>query len=188
MTQVNGLSGVGTVSGFVTSGGTDGMEQALAAGVVADYDSQIDIFTKEIESDTAQKAQISSTKSSVENTIAGLDKVAGGDSESGELDYYDASSLDSDTLNALADQLDAVGMDGQAFLDSLADGKFKVSDIDALLDGLDNKLSALNSKSELKMIRFQALMDARKQALMQLSNMMQSQNQTNMSIIQNMKG
>ena len=55
-------------------------------------------------------------------------------------------------------------------------------------DGFADKVDSLNQSSELKMIRFQALMDARKQAFMMLSNMVNNNHQTMQAIIQNLKG
>ena len=54
-------------------------------------------------------------------------------------------------------------------------------------ESLETRMTDLNSQSETDSIRFQALMDSRKQNLLMLSNMMNSDNQTKMAIINNMK-
>lgn len=52
---------------------------------------------------------------------------------------------------------------------------------------LENRLTDLNSQTETDGIHFQALMDSRKQNLLMLSNMLSSDHQIKMSIINNMK-
>jgi len=57
-----------------------------------------------------------------------------------------------------------------------------------LQEKIDGQIQDLNSSSEIKMIHFQALMDARKQAMMMLSNLLNADKTTKESIIQNMRG
>lgn len=57
-----------------------------------------------------------------------------------------------------------------------------------LQEKIDGQIQDLNSSSEIKMIHFQALMDARKQAMMMLSNLLNADKTTKEAIIQNMRG
>lgn len=62
------------------------------------------------------------------------------------------------------------------------------NDLENLRSKHENNLQNLNTTSELDMIRFQSLLDARKQMLMQLSNMISQDSQVKLEIIRNMKG
>lgn len=59
--------------------------------------------------------------------------------------------------------------------------------LETVKENFDNELTDLNSQTETDSIKFQSLMDARKQNLLMLSNMINSDNQIKMSIINNMK-
>jgi hypothetical protein len=178
-----------------TPDGASALQAQLGGAVVADYDAQIRSFTAELTVVNAEKNEIQADKVSLTSLMAGLSDIPEAKGyaykdESGttqkfsgkayimsEGDYAKFENL----ARSVGVKTDAVAVNGKsrAVPESL---------LQAVKDGLDSKLSGLNSASELKLIHYQSLMDARKQSMMLLSNMIGSDNQTRMAVIQNMKG
>lgn len=181
----------------------NGVLQAhLGGAVVEEYDKQIQIFTADLVANNVEKSLIRNEKVELTEYMASSKDYSAKDAyvmfsngqaiteSNGKVSYYEGkanpiSQMDLAKLNQMAKQY------GYEFTDLPKNGNSYLLTEEKLIafqDKLDAKLSDLNSISEMKMIKFQSLMDARKQAMMMLSNMISSDNQTKMSIIQNMKG
>lgn len=88
----------------------------------------------------------------------------------------------------LSDTLNAYGYAGNYVDSSMQEIYVENTTIDAIMENIDSQIQEKNTSSELKMINFQAIMDSRKQALLMLSNLLNSDNTAKQAIIQNMKG
>lgn len=78
---------------------------------------------------------------------------------------------------------------GYTFPPAGSDGYFFPDEtIEKFQEKIDGQIQDLNSTSEIKMINFQSLMDARKQAMLMLSNLLQADKTIKEAIIQNMRG
>lgn len=178
-----------------TPDGSSVLQAQLGGAVVADYDAQIRSFTAELTAVNAEKSAIQADKVSLTSLMTGLTDLpeAKGYSykdESGTTQKYSGKAyvMNQGEFAKFETLARSVGVKTDA---APANGKSRAvpeSLLQAVKDGLDSKLSGLNSTSELKLIHYQSLMDARKQSMMMLSNMIGSDNQTRMAVIQNMKG
>lgn len=204
-TTVNNES-VNAVESFdaLSTGTFNSHEAALAASVVEDYDAQIKEFTEEMEAEMIQKSQIQAVDSVV-TTLASktttTDPAIGADSTAeyyadGTTEFVEVSAED---LADLIEQAQEAGIDLPDFLTSdyslyavrgMEPTVYAIPKdvLEELSTTCENMVEDLNQNSELKMIQFQSLLDARKQALLQLSNMISSDNETLLEIIRNMKG
>jgi len=179
---INSVSATNGIAG-VSHDSTGDLQALLVGDVIANYDDQIKVFSDEIEATTAKKSEITALKSQ----INGVPTAGSGDNTKLGA-YHEYSPTHYKKLSALAATVGMAGTVTEGTDSSHAN--YYVSD-DVIADiqaALDNKLADLNSNSDIKMIGFQALMDARKQSLMMLSNMISSDNQTKMAILQNLKG
>lgn len=187
--NVNSASGVGSTS---AASAAQDVAATLMGATVGTFDDQLEDMNDDLKKNNEDKQEV-------------------------RTDQAEASSVESNTQNCTANGVGSGGWQitaaQQAELNELSTkyglGEFPagVSSVDEngqtqvvytkeafetamenLKDAMSGKIETLNSTSELKMIKFQGLMDARKQAIMMLTNMIQSQSQTNQGIIQNMKG
>jgi hypothetical protein len=178
ITQSTDIAGV--IPG--SSDANSGLESLLIGDVVSNYDDQISAFNAEIQATTDEKNALTQTKSDLQNvpsTGTGVNDTVGA--------YHQYTPEQYQNLLAIAD---TVGMRDTITngTDSTHSDDFVSNDaLDKVQSSIDDKISELNSTSELQMINFQSLMDARKQSLTMLSNMINSDNQTKMAILQNLK-
>jgi len=173
-----------------------GIQALLGGAVVQELDAQIDLFSADlmtvntekqlIRNDINSLSALSSDKIRVEE-----DNVYVHEPQSEPPTYFEMGDevvqLNGEEFIAVEDLAQSLGVNF-----TYGEGNKKkivgINMIATIQEALENKLKDLNSTSEMKMINFQSLMDARKQAMMMLSNMVNSDNQTKMSIIQNLKG
>lgn len=178
-------------------GDASGLLQAYMGGaMVQEYDAQIQMFTAELTAVNAEKSAVRADKLAVTGLQSNLKTfVASGENVAyfpdGTVYEGEAAVLGSNEVANLREQAASLGvsMNDPALLNGsnntyAVDVKF-LEDIEG---ALDNKLTDLNSISEMKSIQFQSLMDARKQSMIMLSNLINSDHETKMSIIQNLKG
>lgn len=151
----------------------------LGGQMVEEYDRAIQIFSAELMGINAEKSNVNSHKADVMRIVANKKKITS-ETDGVSKSAYVITGTEYQKLVRYA------GEYGVA-LNGVAEGSVPESFIEELKDAIDNKIQELNSTSELRMINFQSLMDGRKQAMMMLSNMLNSDNQTKMSIIQNFK-
>lgn len=198
-TTVNNES-VNAVESFdaLSTGTFNSHEAALCASVVEDYDVQIKEFTEKMMADMALKGEVQSlggTATELANRTTTTEPNTLGAVADGETEYVEVTGAELEEIRELAE---AAGISLDSLFDTITT-EYAIKDIEgqyafpkdiltALADTCDKKVQDMNSNSELKMIQFQSLMDARKQALVQLSNMINSDNETLMEIIRNMKG
>lgn len=207
-TTVNNES-VNEVESFnpLSTGTFNSHEAALAASVVEDYDVQIKEFTEKMAADQILKTEVrnlgsDATSYASRTTTTEPDITVNSDMDvdylvDGKTEYVAVTGAELDEIRAAAEK---AGINLDDFFDSdltvysirsgADQGKTAVPKalLTALADTCDKKVQEMNTNSELKMIQFQSLMDARKQALLQLSNMINSDKETLMEIIRNMKG
>lgn len=171
------------------------VESSLGGAVVRELDEQIRMYSAGLAANNAQQQ-------AVRADITRLNNVISGQTTTISADIYKKSGSENDFLSAGDYYVFGKNSREFAFLQEMAGaagvvleygsykGKVAVSreQINSLIEGLEGRLKDLNSVSEIKMINFQALMDARKQAMLMLSNMINADNQTKMAIIQNLKG
>lgn len=152
----------------------------VVMAAVADYDEQIADYTDEMAAINAEKGVIRTAETAAENLSNRTATQVDGK------DYVSMSYAEFEDLKAKCAEagVDITQVEGIA--DATID-VFPVSVLETIEGQLEDKLEALNDVSELKMIGFQSVMDARKQALLMLSNMVSSNHQTMMDIIRNMK-
>ena len=153
---------------------------ATLADCVQEYDVQIANATNEMQEIAQEKSDTRVDQSEV-NSFLNRDKTT--DEETGE-EYVTVNIKELTQLSLMAENY---GMSMGTVSGSLLKPEVKVSVLEELAAKQQSKLDDLNSSSELKMISFQALMDSRKQALLQLSNLYSSSNEITMEIIRNMK-
>lgn len=180
-------------------GDASGEYQAYLGGaVVQEYDTQIQSFTAELTAMNEEKAAVRADKIEITALAAEAQSITDADgykmlNPDGTYSNFvgEAVVLSSAEASELAEEAASLGvtMDVSKLptgsgTDVVVDKKF----LDSMEQALDSKLTDLNSTSEMKSIQFQSLMDARKQAMMMLSNLISSDNQTKMAIIQNLKG
>lgn len=171
------------------SDATTGLESVLLGDVVANYDDQIQAYSEEIQQITVEKNNLTEMKTAINEyptQTKGSDAVNAGYTEiTGPFRTYDSAQYYN-----LMQMAQSVGLGGT--LQNGTDANHSLyavseSTISSIQSALDNKISELNSSSEIKMINFQSLMDARKQTMLMLSNMVNADNQTKMAILQNLK-
>lgn len=152
---------------------------ATLTSCVEEYDVQIANATHEMQGIAEEKSETRADQSTV-NSLLNQKKT---DEETGE-GYV---VLDLKALPQLSQMAKEYGVSLGTLSGSLSKPEVKASVLEELATKLETKLDDLNSTSELKMISFQALIDSRKQALLQLSNLYKSSSDTTMEIIRNMK-
>lgn len=167
-------------------------ENACVAAI-EDYDVQIAAYTAEMTDLIEQKTEVREAKGEVDSLAS---RTPDGE---GEAAYI---QLTQEEGEALIESLEEAGFDtteledGTYFygVDQNDDGetewvyKLPPSWLEAASQNLDDQMTELNSQSELKMIGFQSIVDARKQTMLMLSNMVNNNSQTMLEIIRNMKG
>lgn len=197
MTQINPLQVEAQQLESGAQGGIHSIMTTLGGTMVEEYDHLLSSYNAEMVGINAAKSQARQDR----NNVA----MAGGTGQAYTMPEADADNagaagirLNSDELEKLEEYAAAYGInissialnDPMYGLKSGDVNKNFVSNetLDSIKGAIDGRIEDLNGTSELKMIRFQSLMDARKQSMMMLSNMVSSDNSTKQSIIQNMKG
>jgi hypothetical protein len=185
------------VNGAQESQTTDAMtelEDVIVMGVISELDAQVQQYGNELQDSDSQKQDYRAKEHVVDSLLGAPDTVIknGDDLES------EGKSLTVEQAEKLVEILKSLGRDFEATGIQIAIDQSKKSGeggisietsfLQEIKDGFADKVDSLNQSSELKMIRFQALMDARKQAFMMLSNMVNNNHQTMQAIIQNLKG
>lgn len=180
---------------------TSEFQALLGGGVLQELDAQIQIFKGEIQASNDMKARMREDISTLNSMIAignsnkGQNEIpitpSNGDTYVPEKGTYFTHTLANfEGLEQLAEDnglIDEFRELSQADYDN-ADFYVDASFLGTLKETLENKIADLNSQSEMDMIKFQSLMDARKQTVMMLSNLMNGDHQTKMNILNNMKG
>lgn len=166
----------------------------IGGATVKEYDEEIQDHTIELQALNEQKQAVRTDKNQITVLLSQMDVVDGqgftftddsGVSQSMTGNATIITSSDKTELETLAA---ALGIQlNIGFSSTSSSYAIDESSLKSLSDALDGKMSDLNSTSELKMIQFQSLMDARKQAMMILSNLLSADHQTKMAVIQNMK-
>lgn len=159
----------------------------IAGSVVSELDAQIGIFNAELLAANVKKSEVRGHKVDVMAIAAraeGEFSVDGSGENDPKFKGVAVSESEKTAIESLAqnygvDLTVKVSSDGQTVISS--------AQLQSLEEAVEGKLADLNSTSELKLINFQSLMDSRKQAMMMLSNILSSNNNTMMSIIQNLK-
>lgn len=183
-------------------------EALLGGGVLKELDSQISMHKSEIEASNVKKSALRDDITSINkllaketsSTVEFWTQQRINDGLEAPIHNETAIPLSKEeklALNALAGRL---GLSEELALNYGYDGNGKLQDgtktnqryitkdfLESMKESLENELTDLNSNTEMDSIKFQSLMDARKQSLLMLSNMISSDNQTKMSIINNMK-
>lgn len=179
----------------------------ISGGVLQEIDAQIEMFKGEIEANNSQQKAIRDDISTINKylarTIEHIDQDNNPDTADTEMIQLSRSER-----KALVDAAASLGFKsiktkrggerGDFFEmnkiitknvkgGTIGRDKVTVKFLESIKEALENKLSDLGSSSEMDTIKFQALMDARKQNIMMLSNLMNSDHQTKMSIMNNMK-
>jgi len=182
MTQVNESTAVINENMQEIDANND-LQMTIAATIVEDYDYQIQKFTADL-------TETNDLKSVVYEAQTLVDQLYDYDAVDTDGDgTVDSVSVSQAELEDLTNMMTELGLSTAELPEASGQSSYDVSlkTLDSTQNKLDNKLDDLNSTSELKLIRFQSLLDARKQALLQLSNMINSSSQTAMAIIQNFK-
>lgn len=178
-----------------SAAGTSSLEAQLGGAIVADYDSQIRSFTAELVTVNAEKTAVQGDKVALTKLLGGLtdlteEKNYAYKDEDGITQKFSGKAfiMDRKGYEKFAKLAEQVGVDVSLVAVNGKSHAVPENLIQAVKDGLDSRLSDLNSTSELKLIHYQSLMDARKQAMLMLSNLISADNQTRLSVIQNLKG
>ncbi|MBF0104367.1 MAG: hypothetical protein HQM16_03460 [Deltaproteobacteria bacterium] len=187
MSQVNtvAISNSQLLQGGST--GDAGIVSTIGGAMVENFDVQLADMNGEMMQIIEEKNKAMADKEQLVNCVSERDtkEVAGQ-----KIPGYKVAD-DSQELNDIREIAAKYGVNTSSLItQTCADSAWFVPEtlIQTIKDAVDTKLNDLNSTSELKMIRFQSLMDARKQSMMLLSNMMNADHQTKMAIIQNLKG
>lgn len=188
--QVNYTEATTLNADAILAGDATGEFMMTLGDCVQEYDAQITNATHEMQEIAEEKSETRTDQSTV-NGWLNKDKII--DPNYGEcvsltgaewselVGGKDGSSAGAPGLEEkYGYQADVYGVSGSNVLVS-------TSYLETLSTKQQGKLDDLNSQSELKMISFQALMDSRKQALLQLSNLHSSSSEIAMEIIRNMK-
>ncbi len=168
--------------------GPDTTASIISGSMVQEFDQQIGIFNSELMGINAKKTDVRADKMSVVSILSGTEtEYASKDAQGNSVDIK-GIQVNPSQLKELESMCIEYGLNLENTLNN-NNGVINVplSTVKALEEAVDGKLSDLNSTSELKLIHFQSLMDSRKQAMMMLSNMLNSDNSTKMSIVQNLK-
>ena len=164
----------------------------LSGQMVEEYDQQLAIHNSELMTLNQEKIALRENRSHVTQALASgtprsffLDDQ-GQISTQGHIEVK-GTLVSSSAYHKIKSQL----QNHNVKVDSIQghQGQYFVPDnlVQAFEEKIDNQLQDKNNLSEMKMIRFQSLIDARKQSLLLLSNMMNSDHQTKMAIIANLK-
>lgn len=186
----------------IAKGGNDAVQDfvSLIGGrVLNEFNEQVQMQKADIEAIVAEKAAVRADLSKLKTLQAESEDI----SSDGMDPYIDPKTGDKFTGEAfMIHQNNSELYEAIQDLIKKSGAEFSFSDLphnsnsvvipkafyESLENTLDSRLQTLNTQSEIKTISFQAVMDARKQALLMLSNMLNSDNQTKMAIIQNLKG
>lgn len=170
-----------------------GLETQIGGTILAEYDTQIQDYSAELTALNKEKSIVRQDKV----TLTGLatkcqDYTSKGysitDENGAKTDFTGkAVAVSKSEHNKTIELARSYGVDISGM--PTGPGGYIIPEglINSLKEAIDSKIQDLNSSSEIKLIHFQSLMDARKQSLMMLSNMINSDNQNKMTIIQNMK-
>ena len=177
-----------------TTQGTDDaakiFQTQIGGAMVQEYDAEIQDYTNELQAINTQKEAVRTDKNQTTVLLSQLTSADGYCDSANKAMTGSVAEITTDEKTEIQDLADSLGITltiGSKTTDGTTTYGIAESSLKALGDALDSKLSDLNSTSELKMIQFQSLMDARKQSMMMLSNLLSSDNQTKMAVIQNMK-
>lgn len=169
-----------------------GLETQIGGAVLAEYDTQIQDYSSELTVINNEKSAIRQEKVTLTGLATKCQEYTGKaykitNEDGTKTDFTGkAVAVSKSEYNRIIELAKNYGVDvsgvptalGQIIPESL---------LNSIKEALDSKIQDLNSSSEIKLIHFQSLMDARKQSLMMLSNMINADNQSKMTIIQNMK-
>lgn len=156
------------------------LEAILAGNVLGEYDAQIEDFSNKMNEVNSLKTSLRTDKNKLNSWIENLDSRSY-NNQGMYLDPDQYSEIKTIAKTVDNDELASLGVNN-----SYNQYYISKSQIENLVESIENKVQDLNSTSEIKMIQFQSLIDARKQTMMMLSNMINNDNQAKMSIIQNM--
>lgn len=167
---------------------------ATLGGSVQEYDVQIANATNEMQEIAMEKSDVRADQSLI-NSCLDSDSEIKTDTKGRDVERVEVTQSEWEQISGgLGDEygLPIVSTDTDTQTRTAVQktpGIFLVSKeyLENLKTKQQSKLDNLNSSSELKMISFQALMDSRKQALLQLSNLYSSSSEIAMEIIRNMK-
>ncbi len=185
---------VGSAADDIANGG-DSLSQVeffIASDYLSGLDSQIALYKDELENSELAKSEYMTNEALISGFLSKTEIETDSGEACVELDTGEAKEL-VEILKSLGQKMAAEDLedeisDVENSRDSVVDSiQFSKKDLEDLKTTYSNKIDDLNSSSELKMIRFQTLTDARKQALLMLSNMISSDNSTKLAIIQNLK-
>lgn len=159
----------------------DSTKAIIAGELVRSYDNQIGDYNQELVSLNALKKSFRDNKIKVGNIKA--QPVHSREEEGGLT--TEVRMIDEDQQAYLAEIAEEVGIDSEEL--NLKSGFISEENLDSITEAIDAQIKNLNSTSELKMIYFQSVIDARKQAMLMLSNLLKADSDTKSAIIQNMK-
>lgn len=170
-------SSVGQVRSISTPGAVSesDLENTVGINLLADYNQQL-----------SDLSQVMRTQLEAKNSLSG---------DIGDLQLLAARDH---TMSASGDEVVLIS---EQEMVQLQDAKYdfdfepaygekyylKVNLLETTITQKQEELSSMNSTSELTMLNVQSIMDQRKNAIMFLSNMMASKNDTLMNIIRNLK-
>lgn len=156
------------------------LEETIGVSLITDYNEQLANIAETMKNQLDQKKE-------VRDEIFGLEAMKGKPTEERngktvvELTKEEAQKLDVVLISEpkLNDRGQIVGyyLDKETFDER----------IEAAVEKKERELTDLNSTSELTMLQVQSLVDQRKNALLMLTNLIASKNETMMGIIRNMK-
>lgn len=177
-----------------TSDAAGELEATIGGAVVAEYDEQIRMFTTELVNIDGEKKELRADKLAL-TSLGGMPSEITEESGysvingefSGDVFTGKAQIMTTSEYNEFIKLAQEYGVEVTGVGSKGAKYAVPESVIETVKGEIDNRITDLNSMSEIKLINYQALMDGRKQSLMMLSNLISSDNQTRMAVIQNFK-
>lgn len=151
----------------------------IAGDVVRSYDDQIGDYNQEIVALNTRKQSFREKKLYVQGIKASEVRMDDNQTKGRIINSDQQAELKKIAFDA--------GVNTDELYAAIDSGFISEENLDTIMEGVDSQIKNLNSTSEIKMIYFQSVIDARKQAMMMLSNLMKSDSDTKAAIIQNMK-
>ncbi len=168
---------VGNVKSIAAPGGVSesDLENTVGINLLADYNQQLADLSQVMRDQLTAKNDLSSEVGSLQ-TFAAREHVK---TPTGE----NAVTVSAEEKA----QLETAGYDFN--YEDAGNGKsyLKLDSLENTITQKQGELSTMNSTSELTMLNVQSIIDQRKNAIMFLSNLMSSKNDTLMNIIRNLK-
>lgn len=170
------------------------LEATIGGAVVQEYDQQIRLFTADLVAIDGQKKELRADKLAI-TALGGTPTTMTEESgytvingeTTGEVFTGKAQTMTASEYNEFLKLAQEYGVEVTGVGSKGTKYAVPESIIETIKGEIDNRITDLNSMSEIKLINYQALMDGRKQSLMMLSNLISSDNQTRMAVIQNFK-